>query len=378
MPPIRALRREEAMVIDSATTTSSALAVPLDDAKVQCVACAHRCVIAPRRRGVCKVRYNEKGRLHVPWNYVGSLQVNPIEQAPFMHVHAGQDVLTIGMLGCNLRCGYCQNWHLSQVIRDANAPEVPTEMTAESIVEEALRRGVQVILSSLNEPLITAEWAAEVFACAKEAGLTTGIVSSGHGTPEVLDFLRPHVDLMKIDLKTMSHEHYRTLGAHRDAVLETIRMAHERGFWLEVVTLVVPGWNDGDDELRSAARYIASVSPDIPWTLWNFHRDYRMHEPNDAQPEDVVRAATIGREEGLRFTYAGVQPGRVGDFEKTRCPGCRTVVVDRIGYQLTAYAIDAEGRCEACETAIPGRWASGGAVTGPAGLWFERRPVRFV
>jgi pyruvate formate lyase activating enzyme len=264
------------------------------------------------------------------------------------------------------------------VLRDADAPEVPTKITAEEIVSTAQSRGIRIILSSLNEPLITAEWAAEVFSRAKAVGMTTGIVSSGHGTAEVLDFLRPHVDLIKIDLKTMVPEKYRRLGAHLQHVLETIRMVHERGFWLEIVTLVVPGWNDSEDELRHAARFIASVSRDIPWILWNFHRDYRMREPDDAAPHDVVRAASIGRSEGLRFTYAGVQPGRVGEFEQTRCPGCGAIAVERVGYQLTSYAIDSTGSCAACGTAIPGRWSPDGAVARPAALWFERQPHRFV
>lgn len=365
-------------LIDAMAIPSKALAVSRDNGRVECLACAHRCSIAPGRRGACKVRYNEGGVLHVPWNYAGALQVNPIEQAPFMHAYAGEDVLTLGMLGCNLRCSYCQNWHLSQVLRDADAPELPTAMTADDIVSEAQRRGIHIILSSLNEPLITAEWAAEVFARAKEVGIATGMVSSGQGTAEVLDFLRPHIDLLKIDLKAMAPEKYRTFGGRLESVLETIRMVHERGIWLEIVTLVVPGWNDSEEELRSAARFIASVSTDIPWILWNFHQDYRMREPDDAGPNDVMRAAAIGRSEGLRFTYAGVQPGRVGEFEQTRCPGCGAVVVDRIGYQLIGYAIDAAGQCSACGTDIPGRWSSHGAVTGPAALWSERRPDRFV
>jgi pyruvate formate lyase activating enzyme len=367
-----------AALIDPFTIASTALAVPLGADRVQCVACAHRCVIGPGRRGICKVRWNEQGSLRVPWNYAGSLQINPIEQAPFMHAFAGEDVLTIGMLGCNLRCAYCQNWHLSQVLRDASAPELPTEITAEEIVAEAVRRGIRVILSSLNEPLITAEWAAEIFSRAKAAGIATGIVSSGQGTAEVLDFLRPNVDLIKIDLKTMAPKSYRSLGGDLDSVLDTIRMVHERGFWLEIVTLVVPGWNDSEDELRRAARFIASVSADIPWILWDFHRDYRMRDPEDAQPNDVVRAASIGRSEGLRFTYAGVLPGRVGEYEKTRCHGCGAVAVDRVGYQVTGYGIDPAGRCTACGTTIPGRWSPDGAVTGPPGLWFERRPVRIL
>lgn len=376
--PDRAGGADAAALIDSFTIASDALALSRADGRVECLACAHRCVIGPGRRGACKVRYNEGGSLRVPWNYAGSLQINPIEQAPFMHAHAGEDVLTLGMLGCNLRCAYCQNWELSQVIRDGDASERPSATTAEEIVAVAQQRGIRVILSSLNEPLITAEWGAELFARAKAAGITTGIVSSGQGTAEVLDFLCPHVDLVKIDLKTMTPKKYHNLGGRLDSVLDTIRMVHDRGFWLEIVTLVIPGWNDSEEELRSAARFIASVSTDIPWILWDFHRDYRMRDCEDAQAHHVVRAASIGRSEGLRFTYAGVKPGGVGDFEQTRCPGCSAVAVDRTGYQLTSYAIDENGSCAACGTSIPGRWPPHGTVTGPAALWFERRPTRIL
>lgn len=376
--PHSAGRADAGTLLDSFTVASDALALTRADGRLECLACAHRCVIGPGRRGACKVRFNEAGSLRVPWNYAGSLQINPIEQAPFMHAHAGEDVLTLGMLGCNLRCAYCQNWELSQAIRDSDASERPSATTAEEIVAIAHERGIRVILSSLNEPLITAEWGAEVFARAKAAGLTTGIVSSGQGTAEVLDFLRPHVDLVKIDLKTMVREKYHKLGGRLESVLDTIRMVHDRGFWLEIVTLVIPGWNDSEEELRSAARFISSVSRDIPWILWDFHRDYRMSDREDAQARDVVRAAAIGRSEGLRFTYAGVKPGCVEDFEQTKCPGCAAIVVARTGYQLTSYAIDDIGRCTGCRTSIPGRWAPHSTVTGPAALWFERRPTRIL
>lgn len=363
---------------DPLTVASGVLAVPRPDGRVQCVACAHRCEIAPGRRGACKVRHNEGGSLRVPWGYAGNLQINPIEQAPFMHAHAGENVLTLGMLGCNLHCGYCQNWQLSQVLRDPAAPEIPTLIDAQDIVAVARKRGIRVVLSSLNEPLITAEWVAEVFSHAKAAGITTGIVSSGHGTGEVLRFLQPHVDMVKIDLKTMSPRQYRALGGDLQSVLDTIQMVYCMGFWLEIVTLVVPGWNDSEEDLRQAARFIASVSPDIPWTLWDFHQDYRMQDHDDARPEDVVRAATIGRSEGLHFTYAGVKPGRVGAFEQTTCPNCSAIAVGRIGYQVTSYAIDSAGRCETCGHSIPGRWSPHGARPGAPGLWFERRPRRFL
>jgi pyruvate formate lyase activating enzyme len=365
-------------VVDSFTIPSMDLVEPLKDKKVKCLACAHKCVIAPGKRGVCKVRFNKNGNLHVPWKYAGSIQINPIEQAPFMHVHSGENVLTFGMLGCNLRCSYCQNWHLSQVLRDANAPELPKRLSAQDIVEESKKRGINVILSSLNEPFITAEWAKEVFTLAKKEGIVTGMVSSGHGSREVLEYLRPVVDLIKIDLKTMNSEKYKSLGGNLHDVLETIKMVYEFGFWMEVVTLIVPGWNDSEEELRTASRYISSISNKIPWIVWNFHKDYNMHSPDDATFNDVSRAASIGRSEGLLFTYAGVQPGLVGDFEKTKCPCCNKIVINRTGYQLTDYAIDLAGNCSFCGFEIPGIWSSRGAITGPAALWFERRPSRIL
>ncbi|PYV26406.1 MAG: AmmeMemoRadiSam system radical SAM enzyme, partial [Acidobacteria bacterium] len=167
----------------------------LDRDFVRCFACGHCCRIPDGQLGVCKVRYNEGGKLYVPWGYVGGVQCDPIEKKPFFHAYPGALAYSFGMLGCDLHCSYCQNWVTSQALRDPNAVSPPLRATPEELVRDALRQGARVLVSTYNEPLITSEWAVEVFKQARAAGLMTGFVSNGNGTPQVLDYLHPWVDL---------------------------------------------------------------------------------------------------------------------------------------------------------------------------------------
>jgi pyruvate formate lyase activating enzyme len=212
------------------------------------------------------------------------------------------------------------------------------------------------MVSTYNEPLITAEWAVAIFKEAKAAGLTTAFVSNGNGTTQVLEYLRPWVDLYKVDLKSFDEQHYHQLGGRLQPILETIRRLYEMGIWIEIVTLVIPGFNDSDGELSRLAEFLVSVSPDIPWHVTGFHKDYKMTDPNDTGPETLKRAAEIGRKAGLRYIYAGNLPGAVGDLENTRCPDCGELLVERYGYLITAYCLTPEGRCPRCSKPIPGRW----------------------
>ncbi len=323
---------------------------------VRCVACAHRCLIREGRRGVCRVRFNEAGVLKVPHGYVVALQCDPIEKKPFFHVLPGSEALTFGMLGCDFHCGYCQNWLTSQALRDASAGTAPTPMSAEAIVAEARRHGAATLVSSYNEPLITAEWGMEIFRLGRPLGLRTGCVSNGNATPEVLDYIRPWTDAFKIDLKAIDERPYRTLGGTLQHVLDSIRMAHARGFWVEVVSLLVPGFNDQGDAVRRMAEAIAAVSPDIPWHVTAFHQDYRMTDPRNTTAEDLVRACETGREAGLRFVYAGNLPGRVGKWEHTWCPGCGGVLVERCGYTILQQRVTRQGACPDCGAHVPGIW----------------------
>ena len=329
----------------------------LADNKVRCYACGHRCLILEGQRGICQVRFNRGGTLMVPHNYVGALQCDPTEKKPFFHVLPGSQALTFGMLGCDYHCGYCQNWLTSQALRDPVAGLDPDEVGAAGLVAMAQRMGARVVASSYNEPLITSEWALEVFKRAKPQGFVTAYVSNGNGTREVLEYLRPWLDCYKIDLKSMSDRSYRSLGGKLENVLETVRMVHEMGFWMEIVTLLVPGFNDSEEEIREAARFLAGISPDVPWHLTAFHKDYKMTDPEDTEPRTLLRAAEIGRQEGLRFVYCGNQPGRVGDNENTLCPSCRRPLVRRLGYTILDYDLTAEGSCPDCGTTIPGIWS---------------------
>jgi pyruvate formate lyase activating enzyme len=331
----------------------------LPDGRLRCYACGHCCPLPEGAVGVCKVRFNAGGRLMVPWGYVGGVQCDPIEKKPFFHAHPGALAYSFGMLGCDLHCSYCQNWVTSQALRDPDAVAPPLEASPEYLVRDALRQRARVIVSTYNEPLITSEWAVAVFKEAKAAGLTTGYVSNGNGTPQVLEYLRPWVDLYKVDLKSFDDRHYRQLGGRIAPILDTIRRLHEMAFWVEIVTLLIPGFNDSEDELQRLTAFIASVSPDIPWHVTAFHKDYRMTGPANTTPEMLVAAAGIGRRAGLRHVYAGNLPGDVDGFEDTRCGSCGDLLVARYGYHIRDYRLTRDGACPSCGARVPGRWSAG-------------------
>ncbi|MGI8553545.1 MAG: AmmeMemoRadiSam system radical SAM enzyme [Dehalococcoidia bacterium] len=331
----------------------------LPDKKLRCYACGHRCLILPGQRGICKVRFNEAGTLRVPYGYIGALQCDPTEKKPFFHVFPGSDTLTFGMLGCDFHCSYCQNWVASQALRDPAAGTDIGPITAELLVSLAQQRGARMVASSYNEPLITAEWAVSVFRPAKAAGFRCAFVSNGNATAETLDYIRPYTDCYKVDLKSMSDRGYRSLGGVLQHVLDTIAMVVQRGFWCEVVTLLVPGFNDSETELRSAAEYLVSVSADIPWHVTAFHKDYKLTRPDNTTARQLSRAAEIGYEAGLRYVYAGNLPGGVGPYENTYCPGCKTVLVERYGYRILRNRLQEAAACPDCGTRIAGIWSDG-------------------
>jgi len=330
----------------------------LDRNRVRCYACGHCCPIPENQPGVCKVRYNKGGTLYVPWGYVGGVQCDPIEKKPFFHAYPGALAYSFGMLGCDLHCSYCQNWVTSQALRDPSAVSPPLEASPEALVRDALAQGGKVLVSTYNEPLITSEWAVAVFKEARAAGLITGFVSNGNATPQVLEYLRPWVDLYKVDLKSFDDRHYHELGGRIGPILDSIRRLYQMGFWLEIVTLLIPGFNDSDDELRRLTEFLAGISPHIPWHVTAFHKDYKMTSPEDTRPEGLLRAAEIGKGAGLRYIYAGNIPGMVGDLEDTHCHNCGKTLIKRYSYLVEDYRLSPEGCCPFCGAAIPGKWAA--------------------
>jgi pyruvate formate lyase activating enzyme len=233
--------------------------------RIRCLACGHRCLIGPGHRGVCKVRFNLNGQLRVPYGYVAGLHCDPVEKKPFFHVYPGCQALTFGMLGCDFHCSYCQNWITSQAFHEPiRAPFEP--VSPAQIVAAGRRAEVRLVVSSYNEPLITAEWAVAVFQQARAQNMRGAFVSNGNATAEVLDFLRPWLIAYKVDLKSFSESRYRLLGGQLKHVTQTIQRINELGLWLEVVTLLVPGFNDDAAELRALTQFLSRSTPIFPGT----------------------------------------------------------------------------------------------------------------
>jgi pyruvate formate lyase activating enzyme len=326
---------------------------------IRCFACGHRCLVKPGRDGVCRVRFNDEGELWVPHGYVGALACDPIEKKPFFHVLPGSDALTFGMLGCDYHCGYCQNWVTSQMLRDPKAVAPARKCTAEDLVELAIENGAPVVASSYNEPLITSEWAVDVFKVARSRGLRCAYISNGNGTPQVLDFIRPYVEAYKVDLKTFSDRNYRQLGGVLENVTTTIRNLKERGFWVEIVTLVVPGFSDDPEDLKRMADFLASVDPLMPWHVTAFHPDYKFDRQKgfrNTTEEDLLRVVEQGERAGLKYIYCGNLPGRVGEGENTRCHHCAATVIRRRHFQVIENRVAADGMCPDCHRTLPGIW----------------------
>ncbi len=327
----------------------------LPDGRLLCYACGHECKIADGKTGVCKVRYNEGGVLKVPAGYVGALACDPIEKKPFFHAFPGRDAMSFGMLGCDLHCSYCQNWVTSQALRDDKSVANVYQVTPERLVDMALHYNAPVLATTYNEPLITSEWSAEVLRLGQRKGLIGAYISNGNATQRVLEYIRPHVQLYKVDLKSFDDKHYRELGGQLPNVKRTIRQLHEMGFWLEIVTLVIPGFNDSSAELGEMAAFLAEISPDIPWHVTAFHNDYRMMDAGSTSVTTLLRACEIGVSAGLRYVYAGNLPGQLGAWENTRCPGCCATLIERKGFVIRENRL-VNGWCPDCGTPIPGFW----------------------
>lgn len=365
-------------ILDSMTIPGE-LFETLPNSEIRCYACGHRCLIREGKRGICHVRFNNAGKLFVPWGYVAGLQVDPIEKKPFFHILPGEEALTFGMLGCNFHCTYCQNWVTSQTLRDNYADYSANHfkrISAEQIVKIGVHNNVGLIASSYNEPLITTEWAEAIFQIALASGIKCVYVSNGYATPEGLRHLQPFLTGLKIDLKTMQAQNYRHFGGVLTTVLDCIQTAHNLGIWVEIVTLVVPGFNDNTSELMDTARFIRSVSQDIPWHVTAFHPDYKMTDPPPTSTKTLLRAAEIGQEAGLNYVYAGNLPGRVNEYENTFCPNCQTPLIQRHSYRITDYRISAQGTCPKCNFKIAGVWTNNPDKVHIGGIGIPRLMVR--
>jgi pyruvate formate lyase activating enzyme len=323
------------------------------DGSVVCHLCAHRCRIRPGLRGICGVRQNVDGRLvTLVADRVVAAEVDPIEKKPFFHFLPGCLAYSIATVGCNLHCLFCQNWAISQWPREASRP-VPGDPTSpRAIVAAARAAGCAAIAYTYTEPTIFFELALETSRLAVEAGLRNVFVTNGYMTSEALALIASVLHGANVDLKSFSDRYYRKVcGATLRPVLETIQRMRERSIWVEVTTLLIPGRNDGDEELTALAQWLASVDRDMPWHVSAFYPAYKMTDVPPTPVETLHRAARIGRQAGLRYVYSGNVPG--DPLENTACPECGRWLLRRRGFTVTENRLE-EGRCPVCKTVIAG------------------------
>lgn len=337
------------------------LSRPLHQGYVQCLACEHWCAVAPGAAGKCGVRRNLHGALRLlVYGKAIAVHVDPIEKKPLYHFLPGSDIFSLGTLGCNLRCAWCQNWEISQAkLFDPERDFLGEEWPPARVVESCWRKRIPLIALTYNEPAVYFEYALDIARLARAEGLRTVLVSSGFETLQALDLVAPYVDAANIDLKAFDEATYRHFcGARLAPVLRNIRhLVQETAIWTEVTTLVIPGLNDGDDELAAIAGFLAELSPDIPWHVSAFVPHYQLRDRPSTPAATLRRAWEIGRAAGLHHVYTGniwhdAQLDGCGD---TCCPSCGCVVIRRAGYRVHTRWHTA-GLCPECGAAIAGRW----------------------
>jgi len=322
---------------------------------VACRLCAHRCLIKPGKLGVCAVRENREGRLvtHV-YGEVVAAHVDPIEKKPLYHFLPGSKAMSIATPGCNFRCGFCQNWQISQAPRRKEGGIAGEPFAPEAVVRAALDSGCRSISYTYTEPTIFFEYAYDTARLAREAGLANAFVTNGYMTAEALEAIRPFLDAANVDLKAFRDESYKkTCGARLEPVLDSIRLMKTLGIWVEVTTLVVPGLNDGASELDAIARFIASVDPDIPWHISRFHPDFEYTQAPATPVATLRAAAAAGHRQGLRYIYVGNVPG---EGEDTLCRTCGTALIRRQGFTVVANVLK-DSACPTCGAVLAGRFS---------------------
>ncbi|MFB0534946.1 MAG: AmmeMemoRadiSam system radical SAM enzyme [Anaerolineae bacterium] len=318
----------------------------LEDNQVRCALCAHRCLIKPSRLGICGVRENRDGTLYsLVYAQAISANVDPIEKKPLYHFLPGTGAFSIATVGCNFRCDFCQNADISQASKEGRWGRWGRELLPEQVVDLAQRNRCASIAYTYTEPTVFFEYAYDTAKIATERGLKNVFVTNGYMTEEALHEIEPYLDAANVDLKGFTDEFYRRLcGAQLQPVLDSIRLMHQMGVLVEVTTLIVPGHNDGDEELRQIAQFLADISPDLPWHISRFVPHYKMTNVPPTPVETLHRAAEIGYETGLRYVYAGNVPG--DRYESTYCPNCGKIAIQRFGYH-TQVRLDGD-RCKNC------------------------------
>jgi pyruvate formate lyase activating enzyme len=326
------------------------------DGSVRCTLCGQHCHIEPGATGLCGVRRNDSGMLVTEvYGRAATSNIDPVEKKPLWHVYPGALAMSVATVGCNLRCRFCQNWDLSQSPKSDGKRLYGRAIESAEIIEQAVDQRCRIMAYTYSEPTIFYEWALDLSKLAVDAGMLNAFITNGYIEAEPLREISPWLHAANVDLKAFRDETYRdVMGATRGVrpVLDTLRLMKELGIWIEVTTLVVPGMNDSDGELRDIAGFIAGeLGADTPWHVTRYHPDYQSHEP-PTPVDSLIRAAGIGRDAGLRYVYVGNVPG--GEGENTACPSCGELLIDRSGYFIAVNHITSEGTCPKCAAPIAG------------------------
>jgi pyruvate formate lyase activating enzyme len=323
----------------------------LQEDKVKCELCPHKCEIVPGKRGICRVRENKKGILYsLNFQRIIAAHIDPIEKKPLFHFYPGSNSYSIAAIGCNFHCLHCQNWTISQVKGDIVRGE---KISPENIVQDALNNNCISISYTYTEPTIYYETAYEVSKIAREKGLKNIFVTNGYISTEALKYIAPYLDAANIDLKAMSEEFYRDVcGARLQPVLDSIRLYYRLGIWIEITTLIIPGYNDNIDKLKQIAAFIADIDEGIPWHVTAFYPTYRLNNVTSTPLSTLERAYKIGKEEGLKYVYQG----NTGQGENTYCPSCGQLLIKREFFSVQSQIEN--DKCPYCGCKIKGRGIS--------------------
>lgn len=342
----------------------------LPDGRIQCDLCPRHCRLREGQRGFCFVRERRGDAIvSTTWGRSSGFCLDPIEKKPLAHFHPGTAVLSFGTAGCNLGCRFCQNWDISAA---RQWDRLGAEAAPERIADTARRWGVPQVAFTYNDPVVYAEYAIDTARACHDAGVRTVAVTAGYIGPEArADFFEP-MDAANIDLKGFTEDFYwHTTGAHLADVLDTIAwVAGEGRTWVELTTLLIPGHNDAEREVRDECRWVRrELGPDVPLHFSAFHPDFKMRDVPPTPPGVVRRAREIALEEGLHFVYTGNIHDP--DGEVTSCPGCGATLIRRDWYALPEYRVTPRGTCPECGEAVPGRFDAEPGTFGPRSV-----PVR--
>lgn len=331
-----------------------------EDNLAACHLCRHGCRIAEGNSGICNVRENREGTLYtIFYGKLIAMSVDPIEKKPLFHYHPSSSAFSIAMPGCNFQCPFCQNWQISQYGRADTGRVAGPEVSPAEVVNQAKAHNCRSISYTYTEPTIFFEYAYDTAKLAKAEGLGNNFVTNGYMTRNAIDTILPYLDAANVDLKAFRKDTYRkVMKAQLDGVLDSIRYMKQQGIWLEVTTLVVPGMNDDEAEIRDIATFIVETGRDIPWHISAFYPHYKYADHNPTEYTTLKRAYEIGKEVGLRYVYMGNVPG--DKSESTFCYKCNKMLIGRRGYFITENHITEKSTCPECNSPIDGigMWTS--------------------